>query len=519
MCNFWFKSASRALVILLIFLNFTTLSCMAKNDFSNSTRRPTRQPHIIFIVADDLGWNDVGWHNPSMLTPNLDRLAKNGVILNSSYVQPICTPSRSSFLSGYFPIHTGLQHGVIHGSQPNCLPTNLTLLPQQMKRLGYSTHMAGKWHLGFCNWKCTPTFRGFDSFVGFYNGAEGYFNHSQGHKHKIGYDFRFNTCVYNSAKGKYSANIIAERAKDILSTHNPKHQPLFLYLAFQNVHTPLQVPKHYEEFYPHIQHKNRRTYCAMVTALDEAVGNITKALLKHGYMNNTLIVFTTDNGGPTRIASNNLPLRGAKDTLWEGGTKGAGFVYGPNILNRTGETHTGMIHAVDWYPTFVHIAGGTVDFKIDGINQWESISRGEPSARTEFVYNIDPIRGNAAIRMGDFKLTEGRPGKYNGWYPVPTLNDNQSVIDYDDDELLNGDWENKDDEDKRRHHHFKDMLFNIRMDPTEHFDLAKKYPGIKNKLKARLRKYKRSMVPARYPEGDPEANPKYHNGVWSPGWC
>lgn len=505
--------------ILSIIISFAD----GKDFFPLNSTRPSRQPHIIFIVADDLGWNDVGWHNPSMLTPNLDRLARNGVRLNSSYVQPICTPSRSAFMSGYFPIHTGLQHGVIHGSQPNCLPLDLTLLPQKLKRLGYSTHMAGKWHLGFCKWNCTPTFRGFDSFVGFYNGAEGYFNHSQGHRNKCGYDFRFNTSVYYSAKGTYSANMFAQRAVDILSTHDPSRQPLFLYLAFQNVHTPLQVPKHFEKRYSHIQHKNRRTYCAMVSALDEAVGNVTKALEKYGFMNNTLLVFTTDNGGPTRIASNNLPLRGAKDTLWEGGTKGAGLVYGPGVLKKTGYTHTGMIHAVDWYPTFVHVAGGIVDFNMDGINQWASISQGAPSARTEFVYNIDPIRGNAAIRVGDFKLTEGRPGKYNGWYPVPTVDDGEPIIEYDDDELLDEDWELDENINKRRHHHHhhhhRDMLFNIKHDPTEHFDLAKTYPNIKRTLKARLQEYKTSMVTPRYPRGNPNANPKYHNGIWSPGWC
>ncbi|KAL5008803.1 hypothetical protein ScPMuIL_014384 [Solemya velum] len=138
------------------------------------------RPHILFIVADDLGWNDVSWHNPQMITPNLEKLAKNGVILNSSYVQPVCSPSRNCFMSGYYPFHTGLQHAVIHNWQANYLPGNLTTLPQKMKDLGYSTHMIGKWHLGFCDWKYTPTFRGFDSFLGFYSGAEDYYTHMQG---------------------------------------------------------------------------------------------------------------------------------------------------------------------------------------------------------------------------------------------------------------------------------------------------------------------------------------------------
>ncbi|WAR29520.1 ARSB-like protein [Mya arenaria] len=294
-----------------------------------------KPPHIIFIVADDLGWNDVGWHNDQMFTPNLDKMARAGVILNSSYVQPVCTPSRNCFMTGYYPFHTGLQHEVIHPSHPGYLPANFTTLPQKLKQLGYTTHIVGKWHLGFCDWKYTPTYRGFDSFMGYYNGAEDYFTHIRDN----GYDFRFNTSVHHPPEGEYSANVISARAVEILDSVDPVRDQLYLYLPFQSVHAPLEVPERYENIYANISTKSRRQYCGMVSALDEAVGNITSALRDRGFMDNALIVFTTDNGGPTFTAANNLPLRGAKTTLWEGGTRGAAFVYSDNLLQNDGYTN------------------------------------------------------------------------------------------------------------------------------------------------------------------------------------
>ncbi|CAH1795740.1 unnamed protein product [Owenia fusiformis] len=300
----------------------------------------SKPPNIVFIVADDLGWNDVGWRNEQVLTPNLDKLAREGVILNSSYVQPVCTPSRNAFLTGYFPFHTGLQHFVIFPPQPYGLPLKFTLLPERLRKLGYDTHMVGKWHLGFCKWEYTPTYRGFDTFLGYYNGEEHYFSHDYTYQNKKGFDLRNNTKPLREATGDYSANIYATRAIEILENHN-KSKPLFLYLPFQSVHAPLEVPERYKDLYPAVKTQARRTYLAMVSALDEAVGNITDTLKKYGYMDDTLIVFTTDNGGPVNWGANNWPLRGAKVTLWEGGTKASAFVHGP-MLKKRGYTNTGL---------------------------------------------------------------------------------------------------------------------------------------------------------------------------------
>ncbi|XP_046566778.1 arylsulfatase B-like [Haliotis rubra] len=459
------------------------------------------KPHIIFIVADDLGWNDVGYRNPQMITPNLDRLAKAGVILNSSYVQPLCSPSRNCFMSGYFPYHTGLQDDVIIVNEAKHLPANLTTIPQKLKQLGYDAHMVGKWHLGFCNWKYTPTERGFDSYLGYYSGAEEYFTHINQRSSEVGLDFRYNKTVHRDANGTYSANVFADRAIEIIRSHD-NSKPLYLYLPFQSVHAPLEVPPKYENMYKNIETISRRVYCGMVSALDEAVGNITQALEEKGLMDNLLLVFTTDNGGPTYTASNNLPLRGAKNTLWEGGTKGTGFIYSKNLLKKTGYLNTGMMHAVDWYPTLVELAGGeNTDPNMDGVSQYDMLINGGPSKRNEFVYNIYDDREAAAIRYGDLKLMQGSPGDHNGWAPLPHLGIGEGVYEADNQTFP------------------PFMLYNITADPTEHFDLSAKYPDLLDMMKKRLENWKKSRVPAQDPSPVPRANPKYYGGVWSPGWC
>ncbi|WAR29522.1 ARSB-like protein [Mya arenaria] len=296
-------------------------------------------------------------------------------------------------MTGYYPFHTGLQHIAILPDRAGYMPTKFPTLPEKLKPLGYSNHMVGKWHLGFCNWNYTPTYRGFDSFMGFYNGKEDYYTRMIA----TGYDFRFNDSVYHPQEGEYSTNVITNRAIEIMDSVDPVNDQLYLYLPFQSVHVPLQVPERFENIYSNITTKDRRTYCGMVSALDEAVGNITSALRDRGFMDNALIVFTTDNGGPTYTYSNNLPLRGSKTTLWEGGTRGVAFVYSDNLLNKTGYTNNEMIHAVDWFPTLLKLAGGEPDAGIDGVNQWPTISSGAPSARSEFVYNIDEIFKNAGI--------------------------------------------------------------------------------------------------------------------------
>ncbi|KAK7098575.1 hypothetical protein V1264_002834 [Littorina saxatilis] len=458
----------------------------------------SQKPNIIFFVADDLGWNDVGWHNPSMLTPNLNRYAAQGVILNSSYVQYFCSPSRNAFMTGYFPYHTGLQHGVILEGEPRYVPTNFTMLPKLLKTAGYATHMVGKWHLGMCNWKYTPTYRGFDSYFGYYNGAEDYYTHET---KDGGYDLRNDTLVAKDPGQSHFDYLFTDHTLKVISEHDTS-TPLYLYLPFHLCHNPLQVPKEYEQRYSHIHTQDRRTYCGMVTMMDESFGNITQALDSRGLLDNTLLVFTTDNGGPVIYGANNWPLRGAKTTFWEGGTRGAAFVWSKNLLQKKSYVSDGMMHAVDWFPTILHLAGVAPGKGIDGVNQWDMLSKGAPSNRDEFVYNIDTILNSTAIRYKDYKLMTGSPGRFNDWYPLPRSQGEEDATHEEDAKP-----------------HWKPQLYNIRNDPEERHDLADTEPQTMKMMMDRLHKWMASGVPPQNTPIDPRGDPKNWGGVWTPGWC
>ncbi|XP_033759905.1 arylsulfatase B-like [Pecten maximus] len=469
------------------------------------TAGEAKQPHIVFMVADDYGWNDVGFHNPDMITPNIDKLAYEGVILNQSYVQPVCTPSRNSFMTGVYPFKAGLQHGVILPQQAVCSPLNLTFLPQYLKKEGYATHAIGKWHLGFCKLECTPTYRGFDTFYGYYQGQEDYYNRTAAG----GKDFRDNKDPILPDTSKYSTYIFAERARKVISQHD-KNKPFYLYFPFQSVHAPIEVPKGYEDMYSNIKNEGRRKYCGMVTAMDDLVGNITAALKENGMYDDTLFVFTADNGGWTQFHGNNYPLRGGKITIYEGGTRATAFING-KMLNKTGYTYNGMMHAVDWMPTIISAAGGTPPEEIDGIDQWESLRTGEPSKRTEFIYNLDdinpPTQGHAAIRVGDYKLIEGFPGVYPGWYKPETETESTNS---EEEEL-------KDQE--RNVRLLGRELYNLKDDPYERHDLSVSHVKIVEELSRKMAEYHKQMVPANYPQNSDTSNPKNFGGYWSPGWC
>ncbi|XP_074648033.1 arylsulfatase B-like [Tubulanus polymorphus] len=476
-----------------------------------------KPPNIVFIVADDLGWNDVSWHNPAMKTPNIESLARNGIILNQSYVQPMCSPSRSAWLSGYYPYHTGMQHTVIMAYAGYGLPLNITTLPQKLKQAGYRTHIVGKWHQGFCNWRYTPTYRGFDSFLGYYIGAEDHYTHEVYDGRWNGLDFRFNEKPLRTFNGTYGNYIFTQRARDIIKTHKQEEGPLFLYLPFQNVHDPLQVPKQYEDLYPNIRNRPRRIFSGMVTILDEAIGNVTSALKETGMYDDTIIIFTTDNGGQVRNSGNNWPLRGSKTTLWEGGTRGVAFVHSP-LLKKTGFVYDGMIHAADWFPSILSIASVKTDDAIDGVDFWSNVINNKTSSRNSFVYNIDDIFKNGAIRDGNYKLIVGNPGHLNDWYPVPKLSNHQPGLPLCKD--TEGECAELPDEAIPRSWPFdKVKLFDLSKDPTEHYDLSKSNPTKVQEMLKTFQNHLKSLVPGNPNKRDPKANPAFFNNTWSPGWC
>ncbi|KAI7789843.1 arylsulfatase B-like [Triplophysa rosa] len=261
-------------------------------------RVDAKQPNIVFILADDLGWNDVGYHGSEIRTPHVDRLSAQGVRLEGYYVQPLCTPSRNQLMTGRYQIHTGLQHQIIWPCQPYCVPLDERLLPQILRDAGYNTHMVGKWHLGMFQRDCLPTRRGFQSFFGYLTGSEDYYTHhrcyfiSPLNITRCALDLRDGEDVTTRYTGRYSTELFTQRAADIIHQHTPD-KPLFLYLALQAVHGPMQVPERYVTPYSFIKDKLRREYAGMVSVMDEAVGNVSKALQDAGLWNNTVLVFST----------------------------------------------------------------------------------------------------------------------------------------------------------------------------------------------------------------------------------
>ena len=253
-------------------------------------------------------------------------LASNGIILNNYYVSPICSPSRGALLTGRHPIHTGLQHNVFLGSKAEGLPLKHKILPQYLKEMGYETHAVGKWHQGFFRKEYIPTQRGFDSHFGYWTGAEDYFDRTA-EDDFWGIDFHENEKQVDieEYEGLYSTHIYTNKSIEIiLNRRSNSSQPLFLYLAHQSVHVgnardPLQAPQEYIDRFGHIADIRRRKFVAMVSALDESVGEIMSALQRADILNNTIIIFTTDNGGAVGNTNgegmdysfgSNWPLRG-----------------------------------------------------------------------------------------------------------------------------------------------------------------------------------------------------------------
>lgn len=425
------------------------------------------RPNVVLILADDLGWADVGWHGHEIKTPHLDRLAQAGARLEQFYVQPVCSPTRAALMTGRYPMRHGLQVGVVRPWAQYGLPLDERTLPQSLKEAGYETAICGKWHLGHFQPSYLPTRRGFDHQYGHYNGALDYFTHIR----DDGFDWHRDDRV-NRDEG-YSTHLIAREAVRLVREHDPA-RPLFLYVPFNAVHAPHQVPEKYMEPYAHLK-GDRKIYAGMLAAMDEAVGQIAAAIDAKGMRPNTLFLFSSDNGGPApgRVTSNG-PLRAGKATLYEGGVRVPAFATWEGHI-KPGTVVDAPLHIVDWYPTLLKLAGASnvQSLPLDGRDAWPAITQGAASPHDEILINTAP--GTGAIRVGDWKLVINGSAQAGEGPAAPRAKKKQARRSIE--------------------------LFNLASDPYEKHDLAAQDPDKVRELRARYDALARQAVP-------PKAAPK-----------
>lgn len=358
------------------------------------------RPNVVFLLVDDLGRVDCGFMGgKDIQTPHIDKLAKAGAVLDQFYVQPVCSPTRAALMTGRYPMRHGLQVGVVRPHAQYGLPLEERTLPQALKESGYETAIVGKWHLGTFQPGYLPLQRGFDHQYGHYNGAIDYFTHIR----DGGFDWHRDD-KENRDEG-YSTHLVAKECVRLIRERD-KAKPLFLYVPFNGVHSPWQVPDEYLKPYGHLQ-GNRQKYAGMLAAVDEAVGQIAGAIDEAGLRKNTLFIFSSDNGGPSPgQITDNGPLRAGKGTLYEGGTRVAAFATWDGVI-KSGTTVNAALHMVDWYPTLLKLAGAPAEQKLplDGRDAWPAITQGAASPNDFILYNTTP--NNGAIRVGDWKLVVG----------------------------------------------------------------------------------------------------------------
>lgn len=364
------------------------------------TPKPAPKPNILYILADDMGYGDPGFMGSKDLhTPNLDKLAHGGTILSSYYVQPVCSPTRSTLMTGRYVAHTGV-YSVVRPNAKWGLPLEERTLAQALSAAGYETAITGKWHLGEFQPEYLPTHRGFDHQYGNWFGAIDYFTH----KRDGVLDWHRDDAP--CADEGYSTFLDAKEACRLIRDKRPD-KPLFLYLPFNAVHGPHQVPDSYIKPFENLSGV-RKTYAGMTAAMDEAVGQVIAALEEKKIRDNTLIIFSSDNGGPSPgKVTDNGPLRAGKGSIYEGGIRVCACVNWPGHIP-AGRTVAEPVQGVDWYPTLIKLAGGSLEQRLplDGKDIWPVLTEGAKTPHDALLLcGTSPSR--TAIRCGDWKLLVG----------------------------------------------------------------------------------------------------------------
>jgi arylsulfatase A-like enzyme len=433
--------------------------------FTSSSADGQRPPNIVVIVADDMGYADIGVHGARDIpTPNIDALAQGGIRFTDAYVTgPYCSPTRAGLLTGRYPQRFGHEFNL--GLNPGLgLPLDEKTLADRLKAAGYRTALFGKWHLG-ADSAFHPMSRGFDEFFGFLGGAHSYF------------DVMADTQpILDGRKPAqaigYLTDTLSARAVDFIKRQ--RSQPFFLYLAYNAVHTPMHATDKYLARFKNIGDEQRRTYAAMLSAMDDGIGRTIAALREQNLEENTLIVFFSDNGGPTMPGttingSSNAPLRGSKRQTWEGGIRV------PFIMRWKGRLAEGKVDSrpiiqLDVFPTALAVAGvtATPEWKLDGVNLLPFLTTGTAAEPHEALYWR--LGSNMAIRKGDWKLVRTQDGALRAEHDE--LRDLSSA-----------------------------QLFNLETDIGEKNDLSARYPDRKKELADAWQRWNQELAVPRWRPG------------------
>ncbi|CAH1780340.1 unnamed protein product [Owenia fusiformis] len=503
------------------------------------------KPHIVLIIADALGYNDIGFRNSKFLTPILDELSKEGIRLDNYYVDAMPTAFRASLMTGRYQPNTGAM-SIIPVATEHCIPHRDLNLPERLQNAGYSTYFIGKWHMGYSKPSCLPRSRGFDYFYGSYTGEwKDHFNHIlegcvrkgnattigkayclyRGRKirdcagrcwskdfHYSGIDLNENEAPVLDSYGEFGADLLTKKATETIENHNHERR-MFMTIAYdtkspdatgeyRNKITQIPDGKLGVENIP------RKNVAAMVNAIDTGVGKIIQKLKETGMWEDTVLLFTNDRGGHTK-SNNNWPLRGSAFNFFEGGIRGIGIVAGPvtKKAKMYNNSNSQLYHVADWYKTFLDLAGANVgDSGADSHDIWSSISLDTTSPRDEILHSMNPVMPklgeplyrdtfdssiHSVLRMGDYKLFTGRTfsiGGFTGW---------MAPVEYPELETIEPDLN-----DTSNVH-----LYNIKSDPLEKNDLSTKLISKVKEMLDRLAELQEDTKAEPYPCPDPRGRP------------
>lgn len=450
MSNSFYKFFKRIRIFIIGIPFLFLVNCkQVVNDHSKSTK-----PNIVLFVADDAGWHDVGYHGSEISTPNIDQLAATGVELDQFYVYPTCSPTRASILTGKYASRFGIGEPIAMRSK-QVLPTDVETLPQALKKEGYQTAITGKWHLGL-SLESGPSHYGFDYTYGYLHGQVDQYTH----RYKNGDRTWYRDDEFVDEEG-HATDLITKEAINYITEIRDKEKPFFIYIPFSVPHYPLQEEDKWIEPYKNLDDvESRKLFAASMTHMDSAIGKVLETLGDEKLLDNTLIVFISDNGGekswdydtgfnpelyegkhgPYPKLGNNSPLKGYKAELYEGGIRV------PAIFNWKGKlAHTKveqLTKVTDLFPTISSLVDSslTTNLNLDGNNIWSSIIDKQTENKNRELYLRTPEQ--FVLRKGDWKLIH---------------------------------FGNTLDEGRQE-------LFNLKNDPNETKNVLKDYPTIRNEL-------------------------------------